>query len=135
MTHVNINVCNTLTDHVFTSRYTGALCRAERTAITEWRLFRSSKRCKNYHGTFKTLVQLHVTTVKMIYKLYQLLLSWIIPITFWYKCTFATLIKCAKTSALNRVLLADKISFWTRKFSWNTTNHAFSVSKSLQKDF
>jgi len=32
--------------------------------------------------------------------------------------TLATLIKWAKMSALKRVLRADSISFWTRKFNW-----------------
>ena len=53
-----------LTDHVFSSRYTGALCRAERTAITEWRLFRSSKRCKiTSHTASETSVHLHITAM------------------------------------------------------------------------
>jgi len=45
-TNTESNNTISLTDHVFTSRYTGALCRAERTAITEWRLFSSRRRYK-----------------------------------------------------------------------------------------
>jgi len=74
---------------------------------------------QNHHTSFKTRVQL----ARM-----QILTNYINKVVIVrYKHTFATLIKCAKTSALNRVLLADKISFWTRKFSWNTTSRAFNI--------